>query len=154
MASFRETIAAVCELLKGVAEEKRAEISLQPELFSAASVAAMFFTENDMIEAFVNHSHQHWDNIMAKKTTVIMDHFSDILGVSASLIPPKEDWETMILALGEEKTTALWALIHNLVTLSLKHIHLHRRHDGQSYTVTYLPEVKVRPYAEKLSLKL
>lgn len=152
MASFRETIGEICNLLKEVAEKN--ETSLKPELFSVASMASVLIPESTMIEAFIDHSYRHWDDILSRKTQVIMEHFSDILGVSAELIPPREEWEKMILVLGEEKTRELWSLIHILVSHSLRHIHLERMHDGKSYTVAYFPEVKVRPYAEKLSLKL
>ena len=159
----------VHELTTKCWEEGHKEIN--PILINLAQAYLNSLDKVLLIETFINHSHDFWEEIRLKNENFFISHSGEIFGklpvdqgnidAFKMLFTSKDkNGEDLI---EEEDREAIWEIFGSLVKICIKYVHrvrdcyLEEKEDGKMaprYRYNKFPKIKVREHARKWGVEL
>ena len=144
---------------------------IQPILINLAQAYLNSLDKTLLMETFITHSHNFWEEIRLRHENFFVEHSKDIFGqlpVEQGNIDAFKMLFTSKDANGnplieEEDRDAIWEMFGSLVKICIKYIHrirdchLEENKDGKMvprYRYNRFPEIKVREHAKKWDITL
>lgn len=144
---------------------------INPILIPLAKSYLINYDKVELIETFINHSHNFWEEIRLKNENFFIEHSTDIFGklpvesgnidAFKMLFTSKNKNGNPIII--QEDREAIWVYFGCLVKICIKYVHrirecyLEENKEGKMlprYRYNKFPEIKVREHAKKWDVVL